>query len=800
MSSRARTLALLLVLVVCGGYYVSSRGLDAIVAQWRSAAGRPAVASPLALPSDNSASLTLDEATKADVRHYFEGVSVDPQENNLGHAIELDNSVGRPQLASGQYREAYRTYQKVLAISYRQANPVGIGIALNVMANVAQRANHLDEALFATMLAYKVIASLNNKEESGVVELSIARMLKNRDSSLAMMWMLRAREDLKNTHYKEDYVRGLRDLADSLRDLHQDDKASQVLEEAWGQAQALGDAPEMKWAKVEVASSYADDLNRSGQHDRAVQVLRTAQAWFAASEKNTDTYTGVLYKLARAEAGQKKTAEAGRDYLLAYANYEVTRAGAPGDEGRALLDKNHKDLVDDFVEHHVQSKDLAAALALLESNKARTLNDVFEDPSYKEAQDRWKQMERRQAQEMADLLEARDDPLVPVDSRDTLSRLVALSKKQEDERRQLQANLQLKEMIVTPSLSREHVALLARQLPPDVAILSFFVGEKQSSVFLVTRQGIRHFPRLADTGECRRAIRQLRVALTNPDNPFYREPAQWLYRRLVQPAVRALPPSAKVLVYSPDDLLSRIPLEVLMDGERFLGERYAVYRVPSLRYARTVGSVKSAPARYGIACVDPDIDGGRLPFQQETGGVLQKLYGRSVISLAGKDCSEGRLQAAIGSQTRPAFLHIGAHGNFYPVNPMESAIYLSAEEGKGHGAQDWNAKAMATADMQHIALVTLSSCETGLTDPNVPRDIFGIARALFVAGAKTIVAPLWAVDDRATAEYMRTFHTAYSRNVPAVLALQEAQGALMRTEKYRHPFYWSAFVLTGATR
>ena len=66
-----------------------------------------------------------------------------------------------------------------------------------------------------------------------------------------------------------------------------------------------------------------------------MQVLRSAQAMFPPSEPGTDTYTAILYRLARAHAGLKQPAEAGHDYLSAYANYELTRADAPGAAGKS---------------------------------------------------------------------------------------------------------------------------------------------------------------------------------------------------------------------------------------------------------------------------------------------------------------------------------------------------------------------------------------------------------------------------------------------------------------------------------
>src|SRR5437867_2963764 len=184
-------------------------------------------------------------------------------------------------------------------------------------------------------------------------------------------------------------------------------------------------------------------------------------------------------------------------------------------------------------------------------------------------------------------------------------------------------------------MAKEDVERMARTLPPDVAVLSYFVRDTRPGLFLVAQRRIRYLPLSGDTSDLRRSVQQLRVALTNPHNDFYREPARRLFQTIAAPALKSLPKTVTVVMYSPDDLLSTVPLEALMDGDRFLGERYAVYRVPSLRYARSVAAVKAAPVQHGIACVDPDISGARLPFQQETGRAQQKLYGGRVTSPVG---------------------------------------------------------------------------------------------------------------------------------------------------------------------
>ena len=129
---------------------------------------------------DRTSSLPLDEETKAEIIDYFKGVRIPPEENNLDFAQSLD-SVGRSQISEGNDEEAYSTYQKVLAISYQQGSLKGIGIALLALSEVAERGDHLDEALGAVMLLYKMAAAMENNDEKEVMELRLARLLEKQD-------------------------------------------------------------------------------------------------------------------------------------------------------------------------------------------------------------------------------------------------------------------------------------------------------------------------------------------------------------------------------------------------------------------------------------------------------------------------------------------------------------------------------------------------------------------------------------------------------------------------------------------
>jgi len=81
--------------------------------------------------------------------------------------------------------------------------------------------------------------------------------------------------------------------------------------------------------------------------------------------------------------------------------------------------------------------------------------------------------------------------------------------------------------------------------------------------------------------------------------------------------------------------------------------------------------------------------------------------------------------------------------------------------------------------------------------------VIGMSWALFVAGVPTTVASQWNVDSASTTELMIDFHrhlthpaNAKSKQTKAE-ALRQAELKLLKSQRYRHPFYWAGFVMIG---
>jgi CHAT domain-containing protein len=98
-------------------------------------------------------------------------------------------------------------------------------------------------------------------------------------------------------------------------------------------------------------------------------------------------------------------------------------------------------------------------------------------------------------------------------------------------------------------------------------------------------------------------------------------------------------------------------------------------------------------------------------------------------------------------------------------------------------------------ELERTELVVLSACESGRGELRAAEGAFGMERALRAAGAKTILATLWPVDDAITRELMAAFYASWLESGDARAALRASQQQLRL--KYRLPMLWGGFVLIG---
>jgi len=141
-------------------------------------------------------------------------------------------------------------------------------------------------------------------------------------------------------------------------------------------------------------------------------------------------------------------------------------------------------------------------------------------------------------------------------------------------------------------------------------------------------------------------------------------------------------------------------------------------------------------------------------------------------------------------------LHFAAHTSNNDQTPWQSAIHFRANT-----EADENAGLLRAADILQLdlsaQLAVLSSCSSGSGRVLNGEGVVGLSSAFFSVGVPTVVASLWAVDDGATARFMKLFYANLAAGQECADALSHAQGEMRSQPATAHPYYWAGFVVIG---
>ena len=333
----------------------------------------------------------------------------------------------------------------------------------------------------------------------------------------------------------------------------------------------------------------------------------------------------------------------------------------------------------------------------------------------------------------------------------------------------------------------------AADLAPDdkTAVLDYAVTPAGTYLFVI-RRGHPIAAHRVTAKDFSRQIGEFREKLATRD-PEFPEAARQMYQVLVAPA-RAELAGISTLIIAPDGDLWQVPFQALRTpAGRYLIEDAAIFYAPSLS---VIAALRKSPR------VSRGANPTLAAFGNPTGdwaesesevGQLAALYGPAASRLwVGAQASEDNFRRNAGAYD---VIHVAAHGVFDEDHPLRSRLIFHAPLEKG--SDGWlQADEIRELEM-HAALVVLSGCETGRGGFEEGEGAVGMAWAFLAAGSRAVLASQWRVESTSTTELMARFHAAWRGGSGKAEALRNAALELLRSDRFRHPFYWAGFQLFG---
>ena len=297
-------------------------------------------------------------------------------------------------------------------------------------------------------------------------------------------------------------------------------------------------------------------------------------------------------------------------------------------------------------------------------------------------------------------------------------------------------------------------------------------------------------------------------------------------REIIPPEIISALSEFKAIIVIPDGILNYLPFETIRihdrAREKYLIESFAISYCPSASTLRmlTGGSQKKEWKKTILAIGGPqygDYPGPNvasadialrmeenpslarkmafveLPFSKKEAIAIGGLFPKADAQvITGGSVSEEIVKRLPLWEFR--IIHFSCHGYLDEANPMRTALVLTpgpSQEEDGYLRMEEIYKLSLNADM-----VVLSACQTGKGLLEKGEGVMSLTRPFFIAGARSVIAALWPINDRSTASLMKEFYKLIIKGRSSNEALRNAKLKMIRSS-WAHPFYWSGFLLQG---
>ncbi|MGB0383827.1 MAG: tetratricopeptide repeat protein [Ardenticatenaceae bacterium] len=704
------------------------------------------------------------------------------------------NNIGTAYHDQGKYEQALEQYQQALFITREVGDRAGEGATLNNIGEVYRAQGKYKQALEQYKQALFIRREVGDRAGEGITLNNIGLAYHNQG---------KYEQALEQYEQELEIIREVGDQASEGATLN---NIGEVYRAQGKYEQALEQYQQALFITREVGNRAGEGvtLNNIGlvydnqgkyeqaleQYEQGLEIIR--EVGDQASEGSSLNNIGLAYEQ------QGQTEEALLYYEQAMNVFEAVRATAGDDQERASFITQHANLYQRAIGLYHQQGQEEDAFLTSERGRARSFLDSLATGDVQLSDD--------DLQALIDQERKAYDKRFAI--RDELARMQAQNPPDAELIADLEARLEAAEEAYSKALAdieargdelaalvpgRSGVSTLTEVqalLDEQTTLLSYWVlGEEEGTLAFVITADESRVVELPDAtpDKLTEALSSLYDWLEKDDPDELKE----LYSWLVAPLAEHLK-TPKVGIIGHQEL-HEVPFAALTDGERYFGEQYTLFRVPSASALSHIqkNAANLAPATqpalvFGNPTTGEELFGPLVHAGKEAASVAELLEGAVYVET---EANEARLWSeAVGAPV----VHLAAHGSYNSANALYSAIHL-APQGDHNGRLETHE--VYGLDLSAAEMVVLSACQTNVGDVSRSDEIVGLTRAFFFAGTPTLVSSLWNVDDAATEKLMSAFYRNWQSGMGKAEALQAAQAELRKT--HPGPFYWAAFVLNG---
>ncbi|MFN6461557.1 MAG: CHAT domain-containing protein [Nostoc sp. DedVER02] len=331
------------------------------------------------------------------------------------------------------------------------------------------------------------------------------------------------------------------------------------------------------------------------------------------------------------------------------------------------------------------------------------------------------------------------------------------------------------------------------QIDPNATVVyPIILPDRLAVILSKTGQPLRYYATKKSQTDIEQTLEKLLVGFNPVSDSKERDRlSQEIYSWLIRPAeMDGAFKDTQTLVFVLDGRLRNIPISALYDGKQYLIEKYAVALSPGMQLM-SARSLKQNKINAIVGGISQSRNGfSALPAVELEVKQISKAVRSSM--LLNQQFTSQALADRVKSSSADV-VHLATHGQF--SSRLEDTFLLTWDGEVNVKELSELLKNRGGESSKAIELLVLSACDTAAGDD---RAALGLAGLAVKSGARSTIATLWPVKDKAAEMLMTRFYDQLRQpKITKAEALRQAQIDLIRQTDFNDPFFWSAFVLVG---